>query len=268
MDYYHEQRTKEQGIGPNRTFNANELARLARLCLGSTSTVDFSKRAGLSRSFLSAVLNANLRGQPSRKSLEKMAKPEAQPQNGITAAQLLKAAGYEPDSQPMAADLVTPAKLDSSAFLDEVQRYCAADIEDTCISAQCMVGELIKRDTSPSLTVNMRDGRVIITEEKPDSDSPLYHICIPAFVLDEHLVAYAVSAAVLRLGEIKNEYKGYDARFYILTNNESLCNFLCKAYRAETNLEILLARGLYSVTRVYPPRKNVDEIQQKDAVKE
>ena len=210
--------TKEQGIGPNLAFDANELARLARLCLGSTSTVDFSKRAGLSRSFLSAVLNANLRGQPSRKSLEKMAKPEAQPQNGITAAQLLKAAGYESDSQPVVIDPVIPAKLESPTFLNEVQRYCAADVEEMRISAQCMVGELIKRDVSPRLTVDIGDGRVIITEKKPDGGSPLCHIGIPAFVLEEHLVAYAVSAAVLRLGEVRREYKGCNVRFYILTS--------------------------------------------------
>lgn len=249
---------KEQRIA----FDENELARLARLCLGSTSTVDFSKRSGLSRSFLSAVLNANLRGQPSRKSLEKMAKPEAQPQNGITAAQLLKAAGYESDNQPMVVDPVVPTKLESPTFLNEVQRYCAADVEQMRISAQCMVGELIKKDVSPRLTIDIGNDRVIITEKKLDGGSPLYHIGIPAFVLDEHLVAYAVSAAALRLGEARREYKGCDVRFYILTNNESLCDFLSKAFCTETDMEILLDRGLYSVTRMYPPHSNVDENKQ------
>lgn len=156
--------TKETGLGPNPAVDAQELARLARLCLGSTSTILFSQRTGLSRSFLSAVLNANLRSIPSKKSLEKMASPEAQPQNGITATQLLKAAGYQPDG-PATATPAAPAKVDGSSFLNEVQQYCAADIEQMRIAAQCMVGELIGRNTLPKFTISMENAWIAVTEE-------------------------------------------------------------------------------------------------------
>lgn len=242
--------TKETGLGPNPAVDAQELARLARLCLGSTSTILFSKRTGLSRSFLSAVLNANLRSTPSKKSLEKMASPDAQPQNGITAAQLLKAAGYQPDG-PAAAAPAAPVKVDGSTFLNEVQQYCAADIEQMRTAAQCMVGELIRRSIQPRFTISMETGWISITEE--DREAPRLHICMPAFILDEHLAAYAAAAAVLRLGEARRAYKDREASFYILTNNEALGAYLCQAFSTATDMEILLTKDFYSVVPLHPP---------------
>lgn len=244
--------TKETGLGPNPAVNAQELARLARLCLGSTSTILFSKRTGLSRSFLSAVLNANLRSIPSRKSLEKMASPEAQPQNGITAAQLLKAAGYQPDEPAAAAAPAAPVRLDGSTFLNEVQQYCAADIDQMRIAAQCMVGELMKRNASPRLAISIENGWMSVTEEVRDASR--LHICMPAFIADEHLAAYAAAAAVLRLGEARRAYKDREARFYILTNNEALGTYLVRAFSTAEDMEILLTKDFYSVIPIHPPR--------------
>lgn len=242
--------TKETGLGPNPAVDAQELARLARLCLGSTSTIMFSKRTGLSRSFLSAVLNGNLRSTPSKKSLEKMASPEAQPQNGITAAQLLKAAGYQPDGP--AADVPAAAvKLDGPTFLNEVQQYCAADIEQMRIAAQCMIGELMKRNASPRFAVHVETGWASVMEEA--HEIPRFHVCMPAFISDGHLAVYAAAAAVLRLGEARRAFKDCEARFYILTNNEALGTYLCRAFASTADMEILLTKDFYSVVPMHPP---------------
>lgn len=244
--------TKDPGIGVYPDFDAKELARLARLCVGSTSTILFSQRAGLSRSFLSAVLNGKLRNIPTRKSLEKMASPEAQPQNGITAAQLLAAAGYTPSGGTSSAAPIASPKLDDSSFLNEVLKYCAADIEQMRITVQCMVGELIKRDTSPRFTIDIGDRWSAITYEGPGSDSPLLSICVPAFVSEEHLAVYSASATVLCLSEAKSEYKGKNVRFCVLTNSKALCDYLSKAFRTETNILVYLTVDFYSVTLMHP----------------
>lgn len=244
---------EKQGTGPNPVFDSQELAKLARLCLGSSSTIEFSQRTGLSRSFLSAVLNANLRGRPSRRSLKKMASPNAQPQNGVTEEQLLRAAGYDPDDLAPVPAAEAPAAQKGSAFLDEVQQYCAADIDRMCAAAQCMVGELIKRNTSPKFTLSVERSWVSISEELLNDEPPLLHICIPAFVPEEHMVPVAVPAALLQFGEAQRQYKDQHAQFHILTDSESLFNFLSKSFLSEMCLEILLTKETV-VCRRYPAK--------------
>lgn len=235
--------TIQQGLDPTSAFDAAELARLARLCLGSTSTIQFSQRTGLSRSFLSALLNANLRSRPSRRSLEKMTSPNASPQNGITEAQLLKAAGYDSDCQISSS---TPATPKASTFLEDVQRYCAADIDHMCVTAQYMVGELIKKGDSPKLIISVENGLVSISENPSNGEQHLLHICIPAFVPEDHLIPFAVSAATLQFGEARRRYKDCTARFHILTDCKSLCDFLSAAFSTEANLEISLINDISS----------------------
>lgn len=180
-----------------------------------------------------------------------MVSPNAQPQNGITEAQLLQAAGYGPESQTSASAPEAPAAHEGSTFLEEVQQYCAADINRISAAAQCMVGELIKKNASPKLTLHVENSWVAISEELPDSESPLLHICIPAFVPEEHLIPFAVSAALLQFGEAKRRYKDSTVRFHILTDSASLCNFLSASFHSETNLEILLTKDLSAVYRRY-----------------
>lgn len=247
---------KKQGAGPTPVFDPQELAKLARLCLGSASTIEFSQRTGLSRSFLSAVLNANLRGRPSRRSLKKMTSPNAQPQNGITEAQLLRAAGYDPDALMPVSAAEAPEAQKGSVFLEEVQQYCAADIDSMRTAAQCMVAELIKKDASPRLTLSIERSWVSISEEPPNGEPSLLHICIPAFVPEEHLIPFAVSAALLLFGEAQRRYKGPNVQFHILTDSESLFEFLSKSFLAEMNLEILLTKEP-AMCRRYPLKTTI-----------
>lgn len=242
---------KKQGTDLTPVFDPQELAKLARLCLGPASTVEFSQRTGLSRSFLSAVLNANLRGRPSRRSLKKMTSPNAQPQNGITEAQLLRAAGYDPDALTPVSVAEAPKAQKDSVFLEEIQQYCAADIDRMCTAAQCMVGELIKKDDLPRFTLSIERSWVSILEKPMNGKPPLLHICIPAFVPEEHLIPFAVSAALLLFGEAQRQYKGQNVQFHILTDSESLFDFLSKSFLSEMNLEILLTKESV-VCRQYP----------------
>lgn len=179
-----------------------------------------------------------------------MVSPNAQPQNGITKAQLLRAAGYDSETSTSAAE--APAAHKGSAFLEEIQQYCAADIDRICAAAQCMVDELIKKGTSLRLTLSIENSWVSISEELPNGEPSLLHICIPAFVPEEHLIPFAVSAALLQFGKAQRQYKDPAVKFHILTDSESLCDFLSESFLAEMGLEILLTKDLSTIYRRYP----------------
>lgn len=243
---------KKIEAGPSPTYNAEELARLAKLCVGTTSTVVFSERAGLSRAFLSAILNGKLKGKPSKRSLRKMVASDAQPQNGVTEAQLLEAAGYDPASNVIEEPPTPSVKLNGSSFLDEVQEYCNADINGIRIAAQCITGELIQKINPARFTIEAASGWVTITEDRPNNESPLLHVCIPAFVSAENLMAQAFSAAVLRYGEARRKHKACDARFYIISNSRELCEFIAKALGVDEDVSMLLTTNFVDVSKVYP----------------
>lgn len=179
-----------------------------------------------------------------------MTSSNAQPQNGITKEHLLRAAGYDSETPVSATE--TPAAHKGSTFLEEVQQYCAADINRICAAAQLMVGELIKNGTSSRLTLSIEHSWVSISEELPNGEAPLLHICIPAFVPEEHLIPFAVPAALLQFGEAQRRYKDSSVKFHILTDSKSLCDFLSKSFLAEMGLEILLTKDLSATYRRYP----------------
>lgn len=186
-----------------------------------------------------------------------MTSPNAQPQNGITEAHLLRAAGYDPDVLAPVSAVEAPVAQKGSVFLEEVQQYCAADIDRMSAAAQCMVGELIKKDASSRYTLSIERSWVSISEEPLNGEPPVQHICIPTFVPDEHLIPFAVPAALLLFGEAKHRYKDPNVQFHILTDSESLFDFLSKSsFLSEMNLEILLTKEPV-VCQQYPLKATV-----------
>ena len=233
-------KTKEKQTGQNSAADMAELARLSRLCIGSSSIKEFSERSNLSRAFLSAITNEKLRGVPTRRSLSKMTSSEAQPQNGITLEQLAKAAGLELEVQ----DTIPEKALDfgqerKNGFLDDIREYCAADTDIIKTAAPFLMMHLLQQGASVNLHLSEENGCIIYRDDgNTSSERTRTHVCIPAFVPDRHMALIAASAAILKLGEAKGRYKE-DTNFYVLTDNSETYDYLTQVFRMDESTEVL-----------------------------
>ena len=78
-------------------FNPDRLAEQVRLAIGGRSLSNFATEAGVSKSYVSKIINGKISpdSPPSRKVLSKLVDPDkAAPQNGITLADLFSSCGY------------------------------------------------------------------------------------------------------------------------------------------------------------------------------
>ncbi len=71
-----------------------KLAQLSKLAIGGRTLREFSEVSELSEGFLSRLTTGKLKSAPTRRSLAKLMSKTSQPQNGITLAEIMQAAGY------------------------------------------------------------------------------------------------------------------------------------------------------------------------------
>lgn len=239
---------KEQYEGNNAAPDWDELARLSRLCIGSSSIREFSERTGLSRAFLSAIRNNKLRGVPTRRSLCRMTSQEAKPENGITSRQLLRAAGYsdDTDAEDISAEQTKKRREFSGDFLDAVEEYCAADISVNA-AAQCFIRYFMEKKESYSFHVISEKGAVVIKDESVESAVGVHiHICVFALAGEASLAGVAAMAAVLKLQKIREQFKEGgaedDIKFYLMTDDDDTAACLKKHYSSNSDVEILYTK--------------------------
>lgn len=75
------------------------LAQLSKLAIGGRTLREFSEVSELSEGFLSRLTTGKLKSAPTRRSLAKLMADTSKPQNGISLAEVMLAAGY-PYSEP------------------------------------------------------------------------------------------------------------------------------------------------------------------------
>lgn len=101
-----------------------KLAQLSKLAIGGRTLREFAEISELSEGFLSRLTTGKLKSAPTRRSLAKLMAETSKPQNGISLAEVMRAAGYpyaEPvrkavrDSLPEGADEV-PVIAMTAAF--------------------------------------------------------------------------------------------------------------------------------------------------------
>ena len=102
-------------------FNPDRLAEQVRLAIGGRSLSNFATEAGVSKSYVSKIINGKISpdSPPSRKVLSKLPDPEkAAPQNGITLADLFSSCGYSTAELEDKDD-----GFEMPAVCDAVQKY-------------------------------------------------------------------------------------------------------------------------------------------------
>lgn len=70
------------------------LAQLSKLAIGGRTLREFSEISELSEGFLSRLTTGKLKSAPTRRSLAKLMADTSKPQNGISLAEVMRAAGY------------------------------------------------------------------------------------------------------------------------------------------------------------------------------
>ena len=80
----------------NKDYSGSELSRLVAVAIGNEQHVNFAERIGMSKHYLSRILNNQLSGRPSKELLNKIAQQSG---GSVTAAQLILAAGYDPSER-------------------------------------------------------------------------------------------------------------------------------------------------------------------------
>lgn len=222
----------------DQIYDRDELAKLAKLAIGSRTIREFANQSGLSEGFLYRLTNGKLVSAPTRRSIVRLASDECRPQNGVTLAKLMSAAGYNFDST-----ISVRPKINS-----ENGETLPADVQNSAFPAYLTARVLLESGqlNQRFSTQNQREMFVISSRDGKDI------VGIPAFCAPDAvdgeimeakrnlLMAYSIFA-----DEIKNKF------VMILTNQQSFFDGFDEAKVVGTNGEfyIMLTEDFHTFIR-------------------
>lgn len=218
------------------TFDTGKLAELVRLAIGGRSLSSFAEEAGVSKSYVSKIINGKISpdSPPSRKVLSKLANPEkAAPQNGITLADLFTSCGYS------TAELEDGEEdFEMPAVCSTVQKYYNNALPMAAVSV--LMNGLVLNGVTDLMAIETKGSYFEI--HTPDSDEA--YVGIPVFCQKQDAFNLMYMAALSILLVLSNK----DATFYILTDNRELYQFLIDRIKVPKEMRVSV---LYTEDHVF-----------------
>lgn len=210
------------------TFDTGKLAEQVRLAIGGRSLSNFAQEAGVSKSYVSKIINGKISpvSPPSRKVLSKLADPEkAAPQNGVTLADLFSSCGY---STAELEDKENNPKM--PALCSTVQKYYNNALPMAAVSV--LMNGLVLNGVTDLMSIETKKSYFEI--HTPDSDE--VYIGIPAFCQnqDAYNLMYMAALSVLLVLSSKN------ASFYVLTDNHELYQLLADQIKVPKEMRVAI----------------------------
>ena len=195
-------------------FDLGRLASQVRLAIGGRSLSSFAEEAGVSKSYISKIVNGKISPEspPSRKVLIKIANPKtAAPENGITLSDLFSSCGYS------ITELEDEAEKGKSVYIpalcSTVQKHYSKGVLPMAAVSLLMNG-LAFNGAGEMMKIETKSNYFMI--RIPESDKT--YIGIPAFCRQKNafeLMYRTVLSALLVLSTM-------DAVFYVLTDDREM----------------------------------------------
>lgn len=209
-------------------FNPDRLAEQVRLAIGGRSLSNFATEAGVSKSYVSKIINGKISpdSPPSRKVLSKLADPEkAAPQNGITLADLFSSCGYSTAELEDKDD-----GFEMPAVCDAVQKYYNDALPMAAVSV--LMNGLVLNGVTDLMSIKTKGSYFEI--HTPDNDET--YIGIPAFCQkqDAFNLMYMAALSILLVLCSNN------ATFYIVTDNQELHQFLVARIKVPKEMRVAI----------------------------
>lgn len=216
---------------PANTFDAERLAEQVRLAIGERSLSSFAEVTGISKSYISKILNLKLPAgsPPSRKMLIKMTNPQtAEPQNGVTLSDLFSSCGYNTDELDGKQSDFTWGDITGDIIF---RKY-------TEILPMIAPGILMN-----GLALNGMGNYMSVKVEKyyfeiriPDNEQ--IYIGIPAFGdnKDAFISMYTTVLSVLLLMSDRQE----NIVFYVLTDHKDFYQFLADRLKVPPDMKVAI----------------------------
>lgn len=230
-------------IMPADGFDAERLAEQVRLAIGGRTLSSFAETAGVSKSYISKIVNNNLPAgkPPSRKMLIKITDPEtAVPENGVTASDLFISCGYSTEELEKMQD-----KKETNWMLQAgsvVQKHYSNLLPMT--AASILMNGLALNGMGQSMNVEVKDRYFKISIP----ENPRKYIGIPAFCTKKEaftLIYATVLSSVLVLSSMRT-----DTTFYVLTDDEEFYEYLAEHLKVPEDmyLEVLYVKDQFIVS--------------------
>lgn len=192
-----------------------ELSRLAKLCIGSRTLVEYSRLTGLSTSFLSRIVNAseNLARPTKRSLLRFTGEDDGYAENGVTSGQLLAAAGYETDEVDEQKSKPEPASEgDGLTAADAIVSFYSPKSPFSPVTM--LINALLKRGMTARFDLNFRPSAFSIGKAGRELTA------LPAFCPEEQKAKDSVKVAVMT-SLITSIQRSSDA-YLVMTDNLKL----------------------------------------------
>lgn len=197
--------------------NMELLAELGSKLIGKQRIDDFCKETGLSRSYVSRLLNKRLDAKPRRRSILRMFGNYANERNGVTINDLLTAAGYDSEKGNLSDETTTQYADDGLLSLsDSIAIHYA---ENPTFGLSLFLNALIKMHYEHVFTIAYQPGMFTV---KPNSEEHVLCV-IPAFCYDPQglkaVVLSALSRIIMALNFPHNLSNTY---YFIMTNRKEI----------------------------------------------
>lgn len=199
------------------------LSELGRQAIGTRKIESFCQTSGLSKSFVSRLVNRKLIAPPTQRSLHKFAGPAAEPQNGVTAMDMLRAAGYtvaetDGDQVDAAFKNVTGLK-DSLPLMDGISLYYS---QSPAFGLNLFLNVLVDMGLGMRYSIQFQPGMFSIQA----NSIQMQLIGIPAFCMDEQGIKAVRLSAMQRFVMALDMYPKEESLFFILTDQVKLYELL------------------------------------------
>lgn len=231
-----EKKINEETKMATEPFDLGRLAEQVRLAIGGRSLSSFAEEAGVSKSYVSKIINGKISpdSPPSRKVLSKLVDPEkVAPQNGITLADLFSSCGYS------TAELEDKEKnFEMPSVCSTVQKYYNNALPMAAVSV--LMNGLVLSGVTELMSIETKGSYFEI--HTPDGDES--YVGIPAFCQkqDAFNLMYTAALSILLVLCSKN------ATFYILTDNRAMYQFLIDRIKVPKEMRVSV---LYTEDHVF-----------------
>lgn len=197
-----------------KAFNKKLLANLGKKILNGQQVEEFCRETGLSRSFVSKLINEKLDAKPRRRSLLRMIGENCSSRNGVTAKELLLAAGYY-YSEPHDKNEVPVNKTDcgSLPLADVISVHYAPS--PTCGLSHFLDG-MINHGYGRLFNIRYQPGMYRIILESTQQE----FIVVPAFCQDSSGITAVKVSALERVVMALNFANDFSRTFYFVITNQ------------------------------------------------
>ena len=212
-------------------FDVKKLAEQVRLAIGERTLSSFAEQTGVSKSYVSKILNQKLpvSSPPSRKILIKMADSEiAAPRNGITLSDLFASCGYN------TSELEEKQDKEESLWMPEIssviKEYYSNVLPMTAVSI--LLNGLALNGMGNSMIVETKNNyfRISIAESEET------YVGIPAFGHKKEAFVF-MHATVLGILLVLSDRRE-NTTFYVLVDNEQFYQYLISHLKASADMKL------------------------------